>query len=40
MDQGRIVKKLFESKTEGSRRGRTRWRWLQAVGKDLQELKV
>jgi hypothetical protein len=26
MDQGRIVKKIFESKPEGSRRGRTRVR--------------
>jgi hypothetical protein len=41
MDQGRIVKKIFESKLEGSkRRGRTRLRWLEDVGKDLRELKV
>ena len=41
MDQGRIVKKIFESKPEGSRRkGRPRWRWLEDVGMDLWELKV
>jgi hypothetical protein len=41
MDQGRIVKKIFESKPEGSRRKeRSRLRWVQDVGKDQQELKV
>jgi hypothetical protein len=41
MDQGKTVKKLFESKPEGSRRrGRPRWRRLGDEGKDLQELKV
>jgi hypothetical protein len=41
LDQGRIVKKISESKPEGSRRkGRTRLRWLEDVGKDPQELKV
>ena len=43
MDQRRIIKKIFENKPEGSRRmGRPtrRWRWLQAVGKDIQEIKV
>jgi len=41
MDHGWILKKISESKPEGSRkRGRTRLRWLEDVGKDLQELKV
>ena len=41
MDQGRIVKEIFEGKLEGSRRrGRTRLRWLEDVGEDLRELKV
>ena len=41
MDQGRTVKKIFESKLEGSRRrGRPRMRWLEDVEKDLQEMKV
>jgi len=32
MDQGRAVKKVFESKPEGSRRrGRPRLRWLENV---------
>ena len=36
MDQGRILKKISENKLEGSRRrGRTRLRWLEDVGKDL-----
>jgi hypothetical protein len=38
MDQGRIVKKLFESKPEGRRRGRLRW--LEDVEKDLRKMKV
>jgi len=33
MDLGRTVKKIFESKTEGSRRGRPRLRWLEDVEK-------
>jgi hypothetical protein len=41
MNQGRIVKKIFDNKPEGSRRnGRPRLRWLEDVGKDLRELKV
>jgi len=41
MDQGRIVKKIFESKPEGSRRrGRPRMRWLEDVEKDIREMKV
>ena len=41
MDQGRTVKKTFESKLEGSRRtGRPRLRWLEEVEKDLREIKV
>jgi hypothetical protein len=37
--QGRAVKKIFESKPDGSRRGRPRLRLLKDVEKDLQELK-
>jgi len=40
MDQGRTVKKIFEGKPEGSRRGRTRLKWLEDVGKNRRELKV
>jgi hypothetical protein len=41
IDQGRIVKKIFESKQEGSRRrGRPRMRWLEDVEKDIREMKV
>jgi len=41
MVQGRIVKKIFESKPEGSRRKRSpRMRWLEDVQKDLREMKV
>jgi hypothetical protein len=41
MDRGRTVKKISESKLEGSRRkGRPRMRWLEFVEKDLQEMKV
>jgi len=41
MDQGRIGKKLFESKPEGGRRrGSLRMRWLEDVEKDLREMKV
>jgi len=41
MDQGRALKKVFESKPEGSRiRGRPRLRWLEDVGRDLREMKV
>ena len=40
-DQGRTVKKIFESKPEGSkRRGRPSLRWLEDVEKDLRETKV
>jgi len=36
MDQGGAVKKIFESKSEVSRRrGRPRLRWLKFVEKDL-----
>ena len=38
-DQGRAVK-IFESKPDGSRRGRPRLRLLKDVEKDLRELKV
>ena len=41
MDQVTRVKKIFESKREGSRRrGRRRLRWLETVQNDLQEMKV
>jgi hypothetical protein len=41
MDQGRTVKRIFESKLGGSRRrGRPRLRWLENVEKDLWEMKV
>jgi hypothetical protein len=41
MNQGRKLKKIFESKPEGSRtKGRTRLRWLEDVGKDIREIKV
>ena len=39
MDQRRTVKKIFESKLEGSRRGRPRFRRLENVEKDLHETK-
>jgi hypothetical protein len=35
------VKKIFESKPEGTRRrGRPRMRWLEDVWKDIREMKV
>jgi hypothetical protein len=41
VDQGRTVKKVLESKSEGSRRrGRPRMRWLEDVEKDMREMKV
>jgi hypothetical protein len=40
VDKGRTDKKIFESKPEGSRRGRPRVRWLVDVEKDLGEMKV
>jgi len=41
MDQGKTVKKIFQSKLEGSRKtGRPRLRWLEEVEKDLREMKV
>jgi len=41
MDQGRTVKKISESKLEGSRRrGRGGLRWMEFVEKDLWEMKV
>jgi len=39
-DQERTVKKVFETKPDGSRRGRPRLRLLKDVEKDLRELKV
>jgi hypothetical protein len=39
MDQGRTINKISESIPEGSgRMGRPRLRWLEGVGKDLQEM--
>jgi hypothetical protein len=41
MNQGSRVKKIFGSKPEGSRRReRPRLRWMEAVEKDLREMKV
>jgi hypothetical protein len=41
MDQERAVKKIFESKPEGSRStGRPRMRWLEDGKKDLTKMKV
>jgi ribosomal 50S subunit-associated protein YjgA (DUF615 family) len=41
MDQGRTVKKVFESKLEGNRRRRRhRLKRLEDVEKDLWEMKV
>jgi hypothetical protein len=41
MDQGKKVKKKFQSKLEGSRRtGKPRLRWLEEVVKDLRKMKV
>ena len=41
MVQRRIIKKIIQSKPEGSRRrGRPRWGWLEDVGKDIWEMKV
>jgi hypothetical protein len=34
------VHEIFESKPEGSRRGRPRLRWIEDVEKDLRETKV
>ena len=40
MDQRKTVKKIFESKPQGSRRtGRPRLRWLEDVQKYLREMK-
>jgi hypothetical protein len=37
MDQGRTVKKIFESKQDGNRRrGRHRLRWVKDVEKDIR----
>jgi hypothetical protein len=41
MDQGRMVKKIFESKPEGSiRKGSPRLRCREDVEKDLRKMKV
>jgi hypothetical protein len=39
--QGRTVKRIIESKPEGSRiRGRPRLRWMEDIEKDLREIKL
>jgi hypothetical protein len=41
MDEGRTVKKVFESQLEGNRRSGThRLRWWEGMEKDLWEMKV
>jgi len=41
IDEGRIVKKIFERETEGSiRKGRPRLRWLEYIEKDVRETEV
>ena len=41
MNHGRKIKKIFESKPEGSRRrGRPRLRWLEGVERDVREMKA
>jgi len=40
MDHEKLVKKIFESTPEGRRMGRPRLRWLEDIGKYLQEMKV
>jgi hypothetical protein len=40
MDHGRVVKKISESKLEGSKRmGRPRLRWLEGAEKNLWDMK-
>ena len=40
MNHGSQLKKIFDSKADGSRRrGRPRLRWLEDVEEDLQEMK-
>jgi hypothetical protein len=39
MDQGRTVKKIFESKPERCRSGRPSSGWLEGVEKDLREIR-
>jgi hypothetical protein len=41
MDQGRVVKKIFDSKPEGRRKvGRPRLRWLDDVKNDVRVMKI
>ena len=40
MDQGRTVKKIFESKPERSRRGRPSLGWLEDLEQDRREMRV
>jgi hypothetical protein len=40
MDQVRRFKEIFENKSKRGIRGRLRLRWLEAVEKELQEMKL
>jgi hypothetical protein len=41
MDKRRKIKKIFESRPEGSRRRRRpRLRWLESVERDVREMKA
>jgi hypothetical protein len=40
MDQGRRVKKIFQSKPKGSRTGRLKLKWLKDEEKDLQQMNI
>jgi hypothetical protein len=40
MDQGTRIKKIFQSKPNGSRTGRPKMRWLKDEEKDLRKMKI